>query len=126
MLKPRTNGVLTAVDTAITDRVGEEVFAHELQRFLVCLTCSVSLPTADRGLEVADVVRVTTPRGPLLGVVHRATKLEAGQDNSRLLYGAISYMHGFIIGLRIESGFSVRGRAVIASKEGWGSIEGLL
>ncbi|KAJ5963872.1 uncharacterized protein N7479_003748 [Penicillium vulpinum] len=126
MLEPRTKGVLPAVDSAMTDRVGEDVFANELRRFLVCLICGVSLPTADRVLELADVVRVMTPHGPLLGVVHRATKLEAGQDQLRLLCSASSYMQGFYIGLLIEGGVSVRGRTVIANKGVWDSIESFL
>ncbi|KAJ5458408.1 hypothetical protein N7475_009796 [Penicillium sp. IBT 31633x] len=126
MLEPRTKGVLPAMDSAMTDRVDKDVFAKELRRFLVCLICGVSLPTADKVLEVADVVRVMTAHGPLLGVIHRATRLEAKQDKLKLICSASSFMQGFGIGLQIEGGVSVRGRTVIGNKGVWDSIESLL
>ncbi|RYP28999.1 hypothetical protein DL767_006959 [Monosporascus sp. MG133] len=78
----RTEGVLPF--HRITD-IPEEVFARELKRFLICLICGISLTTADMVQEAADVVRVSTPHGPLLGIVHRATRLTAVRDQLILL-----------------------------------------
>ncbi|KAK3323290.1 heterokaryon incompatibility protein-domain-containing protein [Cercophora scortea] len=56
-LSLRTEGVLS-FDRLLAREGGvpEEAFARELKRFLFCLICGTSLLTADRVLEVADVV----------------------------------------------------------------------
>ncbi|KAK5663836.1 hypothetical protein OQA88_39 [Cercophora sp. LCS_1] len=124
----RTEGVLS-FDQLLTRDGGapEEAFARELKRFLVCLMCGTSLPTADRVLEVADVVRLSTSHGPLLGVVHRETRLsmvtqQQQQERLVLLCSSKWPAEGFHIGVRIEGGASVRGRTVIPNQKVWDSI----
>ncbi|KUI62542.1 hypothetical protein VP1G_09658 [Cytospora mali] len=122
-LELRTKGVISF--DRIRD-IPKEEFAHELKRFLVCLICGISLPTADMVLEAADVVRVSTPHGPLLGIAHRATRLRAERDDLILVCNSIWDLQGFCIGLRVNYGMSVRGRTAIPNNSVWDSIEELV
>ncbi|KAI1204979.1 uncharacterized protein F4807DRAFT_444592 [Annulohypoxylon truncatum] len=121
-LELQTNGVLPF--DRIRD-IPEEVYARELKRFLVCLICGASLFTADKVLETADVVRVSTLYGPLLGVMHRETKRVAKQDQLMLACSPTWDLQGFYIGLRVGDGMSVRGRTIIPNSSVWDSIENL-
>ena len=120
MLKLRTKDVIPVLNST---KFCEETFARELRHFLVCLICSTSLITADKVLDVGVIVRSTTPYGSLLGVVHKATRLEARKDQLVLLCGDRWYMQGFFISLRTEGGVSVRGRTVIPNKGVWDFLE---
>ena len=120
MLKLQSKDVIPALNST---KFCEETLARELRRFLVCLICGTSLSTADKVLDVGHIVRLTTPYGSLLGVVHKATRLEARKDQLVLLCGDGWYMQGFFISLRTEGGVSVRGRTVIPNKGVWDFLE---
>ncbi|KAK3349196.1 hypothetical protein B0T25DRAFT_236824 [Lasiosphaeria hispida] len=129
-LSLRTEGVLSFDQLLLGGEgggVSEEEFTRELKRFLVCLICGTSLPTADRVLEVADVARLSTSHGPLLAVVHRATRLSMMNEQQQkeklvLLCGSMWPVEGFHIGVRINGGASVRGRTIVPNQKVWDSV----
>ncbi|KAI0098569.1 hypothetical protein GGR51DRAFT_577106 [Nemania sp. FL0031] len=116
----RTNGVLSF--NKIAD-IPAKTFALELKRFLVCLICGVSLPTADTVLEAADVVRVLTPHGTLLGVIHKGTGLTAKKNEFILPCSSLWDRQGFSIGLRVNGEVCIRGRTIIPNQNVWDSIK---
>lgn len=119
-LELRTKGVLTF--DRIRD-IPEEAYGRELKRFLVCLICGTSLPTADEVLEKADVVRVSTPYGPLLGIIHRETRWTIEKSRLMLVCGQTWDLQGFYIGVRVDGKMSARGRTIIPNSSVWDSIE---
>lgn len=95
--------------------IHKDEFARQLRRFLTCMICGTSLHTADEILQKADVVRVSTSRGTLLGLVHAALKPRAKPGKVVLLCNAEWRMQGFLLGLKLRKGATIIGRTVIPS-----------
>ncbi|KAF8156373.1 hypothetical protein K438DRAFT_1777458 [Mycena galopus ATCC 62051] len=120
-LELRTKGVISFDPCPDVPR---DIFEHELRRFIVCMVCGTSLGTADKILQAADIVRVSTPYGVLLGLVHTATRLQAKSGSLVLMCGSASFMEGFLICCRVGGGISVIGRTVIPNRSIWDAVAG--
>lgn len=116
----RTTGVVSF------DRVGDisdEVFSHELRRFLVCLLCGTSLRTADMILDHADFRLVSTAHGKLLALLHRETMSRARREDFVLLSTSLWFKQGFLVGHQTSTGLVVVGRTAIPTSEFWDAME---